>query len=1056
MEHETLQRRSTATIKNMGVNSYSQIISAFRAQGDLTEDQLNILPVLQNTLGISRERHTAEIKRALYDEQLSAIATGLNSSSDTANWEIEADYNCPTIVHRNPNTKYVQLAEHVLQITPPSSIIQHQPSLTKAKLNHDLKQLVNDEKRQDGIINATQQQHQTHMNPNIKPNFNNIDINGSKVVRLVRAKQATKRKTSLDTLIEVVQKELLRVNGQTNSISPSSSPPSHMRSFSSSKLQNRILQSNSNPHRSLISSVLPSSHPASLTSQSNHSFKITRKRGTMNFNHTKRSFSLQQRNQSFNNDEDDHGFMDNHDLEDISTGPENIEEIVRDTVDKLVAITSLNTAPYVVNMLTTIPNNGNVAESKVSTNMTTVYNTSTIKPQGTMSKSDYYQNDHTLLSSTNNDLRYSMQQTSPMKLQSSSFQQQQQQQQQIHHSQLIIQPATSAPISTLQGTTTPTLFVAPRILNFQTVVPKPTTNIQIGNTKIILVSPSNITQHLPHSTTPIPTSTTSVIQQQSPVKLVKFTSTNNNINNTNTLTTRSTTLPINTAQTSTLTLPKNVQIVIPSQSPSTIQLTRTHNDDLNKSLPTTPTTFRPVTTVPVTLTTCTVDQIPQAAQEVTVTTSPTSSPSLLTTTSDLQQQTSLASIADNANSSLTVQQQQQPSSMLNITTTRTSPTNDEMIKSVAVNFQQQQPQQIQRPPSTHGPMIYRMTSVNPNVPVFRVRATTAPTSTTVLNKSIKTEPKAISVATTSNMCYEPKPTHNTSTASGSVSVLACFKTTKKRNKERAIMPRPSATDLNDTSNDLQQQQQRSLTSANNNTSLILNSDISNSNSSSDYRQQTSSTPTCLVQQTSLSSTLSDDIPSNMLSLSSQEQPNDTTTSSSNSIPISRNDNNEFNSIKTITTPNVSPSTSPLHSTPKLIIEDKSIQYVDHNNTKEQNQMEIVTATDAELKKRSSQDDSWIIIADSLLHDILAQDMFHSLDDDCQQNLSAEFNLIQMNLTNGILSSKDELINSIFDIKRKSFNQNLSEDNLEKLFQYFEIEFSKRCDETNKSKRFRPE
>jgi hypothetical protein len=91
MEHDTLQRRSMATIKNMGkihlmkydskqflflgINSYSQIVSAFRAQGDLTEDQLTILPVLQNALGISRERHTAEVKRALYDEQLSEIAS---------------------------------------------------------------------------------------------------------------------------------------------------------------------------------------------------------------------------------------------------------------------------------------------------------------------------------------------------------------------------------------------------------------------------------------------------------------------------------------------------------------------------------------------------------------------------------------------------------------------------------------------------------------------------------------------------------------------------------------------------------------------------------------------------------------------------------------------------------------------------------------------------------------------------------------------------------------------------------------------------------------------
>jgi len=137
----------------LGVNSYSQIVSAFRAQGDLTEDKLTILPVLQNTFGISRERHTAEIKRALYDEQLSEIATrfiskisfsiiksfvllfSINPSSDTTNWEIEANNICPTIVHRPPNTKYVQLAEHVLQTTPPTTIIQYPQQTITTKLS---------------------------------------------------------------------------------------------------------------------------------------------------------------------------------------------------------------------------------------------------------------------------------------------------------------------------------------------------------------------------------------------------------------------------------------------------------------------------------------------------------------------------------------------------------------------------------------------------------------------------------------------------------------------------------------------------------------------------------------------------------------------------------------------------------------------------------------------------------------------------------------------------------------------------------------------------------
>ena len=42
------------------------------------------------------------------------------------------------------------------------------------------------------------------------------------------------------------------------------------------------------------------------------------------------------------------------------------------------------------------------------------------------------------------------------------------------------------------------------------------------------------------------------------------------------------------------------------------------------------------------------------------------------------------------------------------TPSSTNPGHDEIIKPMAVNFQQQ------RPTSTHGPMIYRMTSVNPS------------------------------------------------------------------------------------------------------------------------------------------------------------------------------------------------------------------------------------------------------------------------------------------------------------------------------------------------------
>ena len=295
---------------------------------------------------------------------------------------------------------------------------------------------------------------------------------------------------------------------------------------------------------------------------------------------------------------------------------------------------------------------------------------------------------------------------------------------------------------------------------------------------------------------------------------------------------------------------------------------------------------------------------------------------------------------------------------------RASPTQDETLRPMAINFQPQT-HALPRPALAHGPMIYRMTSVNPSkspfscarhvlshtsipdVPVFRVRTATAPTSTatttaTVMNKIIKTDAKPLSMASATSMCYEPKPTPTSTTASGSVSVLACFKTTKKRNKERAIMPRPSATDSNEASS-------HTIPSATN-APLILPGDVSFV-SSADYRSQLS-TPTRFIQQTNVPSNLWDDPTSAYLSLSSMhEQTNDSTTSSTNSIPVQRSISTQSygqsNSFRTIASPSPSsrtqsPSISPidsLHSASmtKASTEGKLTQGISHDD--DENSME---------------------------------------------------------------------------------------------------------------------
>jgi hypothetical protein len=256
----------------------------------------------------------------------------------------------------------------------------------------------NDEEiQQDGLGHTISQQSISTPKQNFT-NFANTDLNskycksnsqfsfiflGSKVIRLVRAKQATKRKSSLDTLIEVVQKELLRVNGQTNSNSPPSSPPPSHYSQTRATTSSKQFQQQT---RSIISTVLPSSHSSSLTSQSNQSFKTTRKRiNHHHLNNTKRMTSNRNRNKSFNHEDltdeidlidEDELYQNHHEQQQqqsnevintsqSSSTVENIEEIVRDTVDKLVAITLLNNAPFIVNMITGTP--GNTTNTNIET-----------------------------------------------------------------------------------------------------------------------------------------------------------------------------------------------------------------------------------------------------------------------------------------------------------------------------------------------------------------------------------------------------------------------------------------------------------------------------------------------------------------------------------------------------------------------------------------------------------------------------------------------------------------------------------------------------------------
>ena len=56
------------------LEAYSSMVSALRAQGELTKERRKVMSDLSNVLNISIERHKAEIRRAVNDELLNTVA----------------------------------------------------------------------------------------------------------------------------------------------------------------------------------------------------------------------------------------------------------------------------------------------------------------------------------------------------------------------------------------------------------------------------------------------------------------------------------------------------------------------------------------------------------------------------------------------------------------------------------------------------------------------------------------------------------------------------------------------------------------------------------------------------------------------------------------------------------------------------------------------------------------------------------------------------------------------------------------------------------------------
>ncbi|XP_029029208.1 BRCA2-interacting transcriptional repressor EMSY isoform X2 [Betta splendens] len=104
-------------LRKLELEAYAGVISALRAQGDLTKDKKNLLGELTKILGISTERHRAEVRRAVNDERLTTIAYHMSGPNSSSEWSIEGRRLVPLMPRLVPQTAFTMTANAVASAT---------------------------------------------------------------------------------------------------------------------------------------------------------------------------------------------------------------------------------------------------------------------------------------------------------------------------------------------------------------------------------------------------------------------------------------------------------------------------------------------------------------------------------------------------------------------------------------------------------------------------------------------------------------------------------------------------------------------------------------------------------------------------------------------------------------------------------------------------------------------------------------------------------------------------------------------------------------------------
>ncbi|XP_052422541.1 BRCA2-interacting transcriptional repressor EMSY [Carassius gibelio] len=104
-------------LRKLELEAYAGVISALRAQGDLTKDKKDLLGELTRVLSISTERHRAEVRRAVNDERLTTIAYHMSGPNSSSEWAIEGRRLVPLMPRLVPQTAFTVMANAMANAT---------------------------------------------------------------------------------------------------------------------------------------------------------------------------------------------------------------------------------------------------------------------------------------------------------------------------------------------------------------------------------------------------------------------------------------------------------------------------------------------------------------------------------------------------------------------------------------------------------------------------------------------------------------------------------------------------------------------------------------------------------------------------------------------------------------------------------------------------------------------------------------------------------------------------------------------------------------------------